>query len=164
MRLQVGFSGDLVSGLCASYTVDTSHLLTAECTAVFHPGRTRSRALVSTWCWQQTASDGFLRYIPKEKRFKSAEHVQRFSRAYLDELHRLSSGHTFPDEPIAVWSEMGAPTLCRHLGLTVGKLRACHIGESFSFCSRVTAEEWSRIIKDDRREEPGGRLYHALKW
>ena len=85
---QVGFSGDLCRDLCAAYTADASDLITAEYSPVFAPLPTRSRKLVSRWCWQQTASDAFLALVGH----KGPEHVQRFSRRYLDRLHELASG------------------------------------------------------------------------
>jgi len=153
----VGFSGDLCRDLCAAYTADASDLITAEYSPVFAPLPTRSRKLVSRWCWQQTASDAFLALVGQADRHKGPEHVQRFSRRYLDRLHELASGR----EPgrMTAWSEMGAPSLCLHLGLTVGRFDACHVGTPFSFNGRVSPEEWEALKKQGH-----GKLYHALKF
>ena len=157
----VGFSGDLCSDFCTSYVMDASDLLTGECFAVFQPLRTRSQALVSRWCWRATASDAFLSFVAPGERLKCAEHVQRFSRAFLDRLHELSIGAS-GQPPVAAWSEMGAPTLCRHLGLKTGHLLSEHIGAPYSFNGRVAQEEWADLLL--RRDHAKRRLYHALKW
>ena len=156
----VGFSGDLCREFFAAYATDASDLITGECVPVFQPLRTRSRSQTSRWCWKNTASKAFLDCVAEAKRLKCAEHVQRFSRTFLDRLHDLSTGAS-GQPPIAAWSEMGAPTLCLHLGLTKGMIDATHIGTPYSFNGRVEQDEWLDL---PRHEHTKCRLYHALKW
>ena len=63
-----------------------SDLLTANYNRVYEPLCTRSRTLVSNWCWQETASDGFLAAVQKAERYQAREHAQRFSRRYAHHL------------------------------------------------------------------------------
>ena len=85
--------------------------------------------------------------------------MQRFSRHFLDAAHRLSAAPA--GRGVTAWSEMATPSLCHHLELRLGHLRAAHLGEPFSFAGRVTRDEWERLCDGGGRK---GALFHALKW
>mmetsp|Transcript_29458 Transcript_29458/g.66567 ORF Transcript_29458/g.66567 Transcript_29458/m.66567 type:complete len:123 (+) Transcript_29458:575-943(+) len=103
-----------------------------------------------TWCWYHTCSTEFVERIGGRPRLSSPEHVQRFSKRYLDTMTSwLHSGAT-------AWSEMLMVMLCESSGLTLGFLKPRHIGDPFSFEGRVTREQFAAA--------PVGRFYHALKW
>ena len=83
----VGFTGDLVREMCAAYVCDTADLISSEVEPIFRGGVSASQ-----WCWTNTGSNAFLSLIPPHQRCRSAEHVQRFSRRFLNSLHQLSAG------------------------------------------------------------------------
>jgi hypothetical protein len=92
----VGFTGDdLVADCLARYCSDPADLISPTCEPVFRLG-TGGRALGSNWNWAYMGSDAFLDLVPPQRRVKSAEHVQRFSRRFLDALHRFSTGALHP--------------------------------------------------------------------
>lgn len=154
----VGCAGDLVADCLAAYADDdASDLIGATPEPVFRLGR-RGRALDSRWCWAHTGSDAFLARVARADRLKAAEHVQRFSRGLLKAMYDLASDR---DAPVAAWSEMGTPSICRHLGLKSTALRDEHVGRPFAFDGRVSEEEWERLRKLPSER---GRLFHALKF
>lgn len=93
--------------------------------------------------------------VPLELLSKAREHVQRYSRHLLDELHVL---HKLG---VAAHGEFFAATVC-------STDPACEIhwmepdgviGSRYNWSSQVTPFDWRRLEK----EEPG-RWFHALKW
>ena len=150
--------GDLVTDCLAAYAADdSSDLIGAVPEPVFRTGR-GGRALGSQWCWAHTGSDAFLARVACADRLKAAEHVQRFSRRLLEALYDLAADRR---APVAAWSEMGTPTLCRHLGMRATSLRDEHLGDPFAFDGRVSEEDWERLCKLPSQR---GRLFHALKF
>ena len=146
----VGATGDLIADVFAAYGDERADLLTARCANVTADWK---NANGGPWMYADVASDAFLGAIPVEKRVRSAEHVQRFSRALLDELRRCSH--------LTAWSEMGVPSLCEHFGLRRATLRPEHVGRVYCFDGRLSRDEWQRLRED---EGSRGKLWHALKF
>jgi len=143
----VGFSGN-IADLFRRFEGDSADLLTAE------PGPVEEE-----WFWADTVSAAYAERIPLARRRKCGEHVQRLSRRFLRELHRLSA-----DMRITGWSEQSTPTLCDWLeDCQVKNLPADVLGSVYSWDGRVEEEEWNTLLSD---ASPGtkNRFYHALKW
>jgi hypothetical protein len=141
----VGFSGQL-EALLLAYATDASDLLTASVHAV-----------VDDWSWHAHMSAEYCRRVPPSARVCGPEHVQRFSRRFLNALHATSA-----DGAVA-WSEAAVPTLCQHLGFNIGMFREEHIGSVFTFDGKITTAEWAEILKS---ADPAlhNRMFHALKF
>lgn len=101
------------------------------------------------WCWYYTRSASFherLQGLGGDYR-NSSEHVQRFSRRLLCELHRWSN------EGASAWSEMSTPTVCLAVpGMRCRTLDPAHCGEPFAFDGHVTEVQWKEILQDPRRK------------
>ena len=156
----VGFTGDLLNDFCLHYDEDSADLISLPTAAVFKQGRNgRPTLRDSEWCWAFTGSDAFLQEVPPIERVKCGEHVQRFSRRFLDELHHQSSW-----KGMTAWSEMASPSLCRYAGFHIAEIRPEHIGHTFSFAGRISRAQWSQLQGDDAEAANQAKLFHALKW
>mmetsp|Transcript_39556 Transcript_39556/g.64109 ORF Transcript_39556/g.64109 Transcript_39556/m.64109 type:complete len:271 (-) Transcript_39556:1077-1889(-) len=140
----VGFSGKL-SELFQAYSTVESDLITDSLE------RTGSR-----WYWYETCSVRYTALVGKE-RYKAKEHVQRFSRALLNELDRMSR------RKVCAWSEASVPTLCLHAGLEVSKFEKGHISSHFDWDKKVCEKSWRRW-NEGRSPRPKNKFYHALKF
>lgn len=146
----VGFSGKL-SDLLQGYANDTSDLITKDY------GSPKPR-IPGDWCWPREAShapDGWVWYYTHSTSFRerlerlgasrlaSAEHVQRFSLRFLDELHEWSKADA------VAWSEMSTPTVCQAVpGLRCRTFDKRDLGSPFAYNGKVGAQEWADILKD----------------
>lgn len=159
----VGCSGDL-GALLGAYAGARADLVTDRVTSVaFCSDSGRPLRASRRWCWAETGSDHFLHLVARSRRRKASEHVQRFSRALLDELHALATGlsQLARGHAVCAWSEMGVPTLCAIAGFETRELDARHVGATYSFSGRVSQARWARL------QAGGGdppQLFHALKW
>eukprot|EP00928_Gymnodinium_smaydae_P088430 TRINITY_DN72519_c0_g1_i1.p1 TRINITY_DN72519_c0_g1~~TRINITY_DN72519_c0_g1_i1.p1 ORF type:complete len:406 (-),score=21.06 TRINITY_DN72519_c0_g1_i1:64-1167(-) len=140
-----GFSGDL-STFVDAYAHGTADLLTSGL-----------RPVEDGWVWSDTVSRGFSSALKERKlrRWRCAEHVQRFSLPFLRMLH------TFCLQRVSAWSEMAVPTLCMLVGMKVGCLREEHIGSVFTFSGRVSEDVWCLYLSEVSFRN---RWWHALKW
>jgi hypothetical protein len=175
----VGVTGNLVEDIFAAYTDEPADLISSR----YEP----AVCAHNPWMYTDCGSSEFLRCIPRDKRIKSAEHVQRFSRRLLDALRHLSSGRSLqtirhrlvsnhlpsgspppplpppphPCGPVTAWSEMGVPSLCAYLGWAATTFKREHIGRIFRFDGRISYLEWQRLLRDKTLR---GKLFHALKF
>lgn len=158
----VGFSGNL-SVLLERYTEDTSDLISKN----YHSQTPR---IPADYCWPKNATygpDGWCWYYTNSTSFRerlenlgasrkvSAEHVQRFSKRFLQELHEWSKADA------VAWSEMATPTVCHAVGFRCSTFDSRSLGIPFAYDGRVTRQEWAAVLKDPER---ANRLYHALKF
>mmetsp|Transcript_11 Transcript_11/g.34 ORF Transcript_11/g.34 Transcript_11/m.34 type:complete len:381 (-) Transcript_11:209-1351(-) len=147
----IGFSGDLPSFLRA-YEHDPADLLTntaapssafkapqVKCGVVVRPG--------SGWFWHDTCSPAYARQVPSFARYKTSEHINRFSNRLIRELDRLSRV-----EGVSAWSEQFVISIAlqRERGFHVSLFRPEHIGSPYQWNGRVSAREWIRICREDR--------------
>jgi len=112
---------------------------------------------VDGWFWAETVSKKFADLIPIRKRVKVFEHVQRFSRQLLENIHLLGL------EGIVGWSEASTPTLCDYLELKRGHLKKDHIGKEYSWDGRMSYDEWHHLLTKSSKRGTN-KLYHALKF
>ena len=147
----VGFSGDLASGLLAEYLSEPADLIT-------HNAHFREN-----WGFLYAATAEFLEKIPVQARIVSSENTRRYSARFLDDLHKLGEGsHPLHlGKPMLGWSEMASPSLCQYLGLKTVGFRSEHIGDPFLWNGRLSAAQWRQIMSESDHRN---KLYHALKF
>jgi len=158
----VGFSGDLPTFLRA-YEHDQSDLLTntAAPSSVFKAPQVKCGVVVrpgSGWFWHDTCTPAYARSVPSFARYKTSEHLNRFSNRIVRELDRLSRV-----EGVSAWSEQFVISIAlqRERGFSVSLFRPEHIGSPYQWNGRVSAREWQRIVHADRAQgQHGGALAH----
>ena len=106
---------------------------------------------LEAWHWRGATSDAFERLAPPlAERVKGSEHVLRFSRALLDELHAQSS------RGACAWSECSAFTVCAAAKLCAEPFPEHFIGDKYDWDTCVGKQEFA--------DAPPSKLLHALKW
>lgn len=112
------------------------------------------QAVENSWIWRDAASSNFL-HLPRLERLRCAEHLHRFSSAFLDVLA------DFSQRGVTGWSEMSVPTLCKSAGLVCVPIRGEHLGHVFRFDGKVPATAWPDLFDNQQTKN---RWWHALKW
>jgi len=111
------------------------------------------------WWWIHTVSKTFNERVPIDDRVQCREHVQRFSKPFLNEIDRLGR-----EDKMLAWSEQSLPTICDYLKLKREQISKDFVSPFyFMYDSRVNSMEWERICKSDSPRWKG-KLYHALKF
>ena len=78
----------------------------------------------NTWTWYAVGTPLWLRNI--DKRIICAEHVERFSKRFLDVMD------SWLDKELSAWSESFMPTVCQQMALK-GQLITGSIAEPYTF-------------------------------
>lgn len=150
----VGFSGDLPCFLRA-YAADDADLVTntASKSTSYKPAVVKRGVVVRQaegWFWHDAVSPAYAAAVPSHARYKTNEHLQRFSKKLLLTLDHLSG-----NMGITGWSEGSVVSLVlqRERGLTLRLFRPEHIGHTYSWAGRIMAREWTKICRADRLAE-----------
>eukprot|EP00943_MAST-04B_sp_MAST-4B-sp1_P009583 g9583.t1 len=114
--------------------------------------------VTKAWWWKDTCSKNYDRQYPMMVRFKSPEHVQRFSTIFLNHLHTLGV-----ERGCHSWSESFVPTTCLADGFSLKFFNKSHIGSTYTWNGRVSKEQWHNICSS-YSNRPKEKLYHALKF
>ncbi|CAD7923740.1 unnamed protein product [Amoebophrya sp. A120] len=160
----VGWSGEnVVRDLIEKYYEDPSDLLTAW--YEYYEEQTPPK-----WCWRTSRTAAFTRRTDglHRGRASSCEHVQRFSKRFLQELAEWAAAGA------VAWSEMSTPTVClagmerKEKPLLCGLFGHDTVGEVFSWDGRLSEAAWKNVVERDAKKGSGydgkGKMYHALKW
>ena len=140
----IGFTGNISSLIIEEYGKNKADLLLDD-----------AKPFLIWWFWHDAGSDRYLEKIPLRKRQWGKEHIQRFSKRYLEYLHEASV------EGITAWSEQSVPSLCRYKGFVCEQLRKDSIGYPFDWRGRIDEDDWEGLLADPDSQN---QLFYALKF
>lgn len=149
MEEDVGFSGD-ISKLLRFYREEPRYrnadLLSEEFSI--------KNASWSGWPFHSKAYRRMIQGMPI---YFSKEHIQRFSRRFVNTIADLL------DKNVSAQSEQFTPTMCMNLNFSCVEFDRRHISaDSFSPKSRISRWTWeNEMLKNPARKD---KLYHALKF
>lgn len=111
--------------------------------------------------WMHSASNSkeYRSNVPEAKREASVEAVQRFTKAYIEELVRVN------DLGMHTWSEQAGCSFANNLGWPTGYLKKEHLGNPYTYYEAVafkTIEIWDQFFK--QKPDPTKKLYHPVKY